>query len=62
MTKIIYSYIVLMFIPETDYNYGHNIMMIFDVLSNFLFTTSETKADYYNKLLYTSCLTSCRTT
>ena len=35
-----------MFIPETDYNYGHNIMMIFDVLSNFLFTTSETKADY----------------
>ena len=28
------------------YNYGHNIERIFDVLSNFPFTTSETKTDY----------------
>ena len=29
-----------------DCNYGHNIMRIFDILLNFPFTTSETKADY----------------
>ena len=28
-----------------SYNYGHNIMRICDVLQNFPFTTSETKAD-----------------
>ena len=29
-----------------DYNHGHNIMRIFDVLRNFPFTASETKSDY----------------
>ena len=29
-----------------NYNYGHSIMIIFDVLPNFLFATGETKADY----------------
>ena len=28
------------------YNYGHNILIIFDVLPNSFFTTSETRADY----------------
>ena len=28
------------------YNYGHNILRLFDVLSNFPFTTSGTKCDY----------------
>ena len=28
------------------YNHGHNIMIIFDVLPNSHFTTSETKPDY----------------
>ena len=27
-------------------NPGHNIWMVFDALSNFLFTTSEKKHDY----------------
>ena len=27
-------------------NHGHNILRLFDVLPNFLFTTSETKCDY----------------
>ena len=29
-----------------NYNHGHNIMRIFDVLPNFPFTTSVTKPDY----------------
>ena len=29
------------------YNYFHNILKIFDVLANFLFTTSEMMRDYY---------------
>ena len=28
------------------YNLGHNILRLFDVLSNFSFTTSETNCDY----------------
>ena len=28
------------------YNYGHNILRLFDVLQNFLFTASETKRNY----------------
>ena len=28
------------------YNHFHNILRLFDVLPNFLFTTSETKNDY----------------
>ena len=28
------------------YNHGHNISRIFDTLTKFLFTTSETKRDY----------------
>ena len=35
-----------------NYNHGHNIMRIFEVLPNFI----------SNKLVYTSWLTSCRTT
>ena len=31
---------------NTNYNHGHNIMKIFDVLPNFPFSTSETKPDY----------------
>ena len=30
----------------TNYNHGHNIMRIFDVLPNFPFTASGTKSDY----------------
>ena len=29
------------------YNYFHNILRLFDVLTNFSFTTSETMRDYY---------------
>ena len=29
------------------YNQLHNILRLFDVLPNFLFTTSETMRDYY---------------
>ena len=28
------------------YNYGHNILRLFDTLPNFLFAASETKRDY----------------
>ena len=28
------------------YNYGHNILRIFDVSTNFSFATGETKPDY----------------
>ena len=31
------------------YNQFHNILRLFDVLPNFLFTTSETMRDYYYK-------------
>ena len=31
------------------YNQFQNILRVFDVLSNFLFTTSETMDDYYFK-------------
>ena len=30
----------------TVYNDGHNILRLFDTISNFLFTTSEAKRDY----------------
>ena len=30
-----------------DYNQFHNILKLFDVLPNFLFTTSETVCAYY---------------
>ena len=29
-----------------NYNHGHNILRIFDILPIFLLTTSETKPDY----------------
>ena len=29
------------------YNQFHNILKLFDVLPNFIFTTSETMGDYY---------------
>ena len=32
-----------------NYNHGHNILRLFGTLSNFLFTTKETKHGYYNK-------------
>ena len=41
-------------------NQLHNILRLFDVLPIFPFTTIKTMSDYY--MLYTSCLTSCRTT
>ena len=45
------------------YDHGQNIMRIFNVLPNFPFTTSEMKPDYDKQTgIYTSCLTSCRTT
>ena len=31
---------------KIDYNHGHNILRLFDVWLNFLFTTTETKGDY----------------
>ena len=33
--------------PAKPYNHFHNILRLFDVLSNFPFTTSETMGDYY---------------
>ena len=36
----------LLFLVVT-YNQFHNILRLFDVLPNFLFTTSETMVDYY---------------
>ena len=32
---------------EPFYNHFHNILRLFDVLTNFSFTTSETMRDYY---------------
>ena len=43
-------------------NYGHNIMRTFDVLLDFPFTTSKRSLIISNKLVYTCCFTSCRTT
>ena len=36
----------LVIMKTSRYNLGHNILRLFDVLSNFLFTTSETNCDY----------------
>ena len=33
-------------------NHFHNILRLFDVLLNFLFTTSETRRDYYKHDIY----------
>ena len=33
-------------------NRGHNILRLFDVLANFIFTISETKRDYYLQTWY----------
>ena len=42
------------------YNYFHNILKLFDVLVNFLFTTSETIIWFgMVNMVYTSCLTNC---
>ena len=38
---------VCLFCPVITYNQLHNILGLFDVLPNFLFTTSETMRDYY---------------
>ena len=44
-------------------NHFHNILRLFDILTNFGFTTSEMMRDYYLRILvYTSCLTSWGTT
>ena len=34
-------------VRRLTYNQFHNILRLFDVLSNFSFTTSETMHDYY---------------
>ena len=40
----------------------HNILRLFNVLPNFLFTTSETMCDdYFINVAYRSCLTGCPT-
>ena len=39
--KLLYNIFSVM-----NYNHGHNIMRIFNVLPNFPLTTSETKPDY----------------
>ena len=51
-------------LSETStYNHVHNTLSLFEGWGNLLFTTSKTKHDYTsNKLVYTSCLTSCQTT
>ena len=51
-------------LSETStYNHVHNTLSLFEGSGNLLFTTSKTKHDYIsNKLVYTSCLTSCQTT
>ena len=47
MLWFMYTYHVDKYLLKVlDYNHGHNIMRIFDVLLNFPFTTSETKPDY----------------
>ena len=35
-----------------DHNRFHNILRLFDILPNFLFTTSETMRDYYLSTWY----------
>ena len=35
-----------------SYNHFHNILRLFNVLSNFPFTTSETMGDYYLQTWY----------
>ena len=37
---------------QKTYNYFHNILRLFDVLTNFPFTTSETMRDYYLQTWY----------
>ena len=37
-------------------NRAHNILKLFDVLPNFLLTTSETKQDYFYETWYTRLL------
>ena len=39
----------LLIIILNCYNYFHNILRLFDVLTNFPFTKSETMCDYYSK-------------
>ena len=34
------------FFRKIIYNHDHNILRLFDILLNFLFTTGETKGDY----------------
>ena len=34
---------------QGNYNLGQNIWRLFDVLAQFLFTTSETELDYYHQ-------------
>ena len=42
------EYLFLNFFKIIDYmfNYGNNILTLFDALPKFLFTMSETKSDY----------------
>ena len=37
---------------ENSYSHFHNILRLFDVLTNFPFTTSETICDYYLQTWY----------
>ena len=45
------------------YNHGNNIVVLFDALLNFPFTTSETSEArlLVTNKVYKSCLTTCRT-
>ena len=54
-SEVSYS-LLLLYVQVEDCNHGHNILRLFDTLPNFLFTTSEIN------MVYTRCLTSCRTT
>ena len=47
-----YNYLFSIFTLSWFYNHFHNILRLFDVLPNFLFTKSETICDYYLKMWY----------
>ena len=46
MKKLVLDHFIKTHNQAYVYNYGHNILRIFDVLPNFPFTTSEPRPDY----------------
>ena len=57
------SLVKIMILKSLNYNHGHNMMIIFDVFNQTFFSPQKKRSLIFsNKLEYTSCLTSSRTT